>query len=177
MIDYIDNFNIEEYVSLVNALADGYFDKNGDYVPHFGRLVAMELFYLNCVTEDGYKVVGKHDTNDLNAMSELFKKDEFVEAFYKAMFSPSTPLNFAQAYQDAMSIVDNRKNSFNQMASAIKRVVEDGIDSLRTMFSDENMASLNGIVDAIKDGSLSSESIVAAVQNSDPVKRIFESIE
>lgn len=39
------DFSVIDYVSLVNGIADEFFDVNGEYQPHLGRLNVMRLFY------------------------------------------------------------------------------------------------------------------------------------
>ena len=48
--------NVIDYVSMVNAIVSEYFDEDGTYTPHIGKMNAMRLFYNNCVTDSKYDI-------------------------------------------------------------------------------------------------------------------------
>ena len=105
-----------DYVTMVNSIANDYFDEDGTYTPHIGKLNVMRLFYNNCV-KDG-KPDGLDAIVDVEDIELIIKDEEFICEFNKAIETDTTiNLDFANAYRDAMDMVNTRKNSF---ASAIE---------------------------------------------------------
>lgn len=165
------DLGIVEYCAIVKSIADGYFDDEFEFVPHFGKLNAMRLFYNICVEDD---ILGKpHDISDALEMEDLVKDYEFIKAFRQATEKDDgLSLSFANAYYDAIKIVNTKKGSLNRAVDVIKSVLNNVVDSMGSMFNEENMAKIQKMSEDIASGKLSNESIVEAFGNSDVLNKI-----
>lgn len=130
-------FGIDEYIRAVNEIADGYFDDDGNYVPHIGMIGAMETFYNLCVSE--HEIPAKETGSDVRAFFDMiFADEEFLNAFNSAVedYIPYR-LNFGNAYENAMDIVNDRKHSVQRFASWTVSTLEKALDP-------DNLAKLFG---------------------------------
>lgn len=161
------NLSIVEYASIVNEIVKEYFDENGEYVPHFGRLNAMRIFYNQCVTDDRFCF--PHDISKAEEMEELIASEDFIEAFCYTIDHGYNygSFNFANAYRDALGIVEVKKTSINQVAVAIRSVLNNLIKSLSDVLTTENIDKVTKIYEEIASGKISSQSIADAVGNSE----------
>ena len=104
-------FSALDYVVLVDQIAAQHFD-NGEYAPHLGLLNTMKIFYDNCVTEsplDAEIRNAENEISNLAAVTTLASNSDFIEAFNTALVTDCRKFDFANAYADAMKIVDNQK--------------------------------------------------------------------
>ena len=166
------DLGIVEYCAIVKSIADGYFDDEFEFVPHFGKLNAMRLFYNICVEDD---ILGKpHDISDALEMEDLVKNEEFIGAFEKALETENRfILNFANAYYDAIKIVNTKKGSLNRAVDVIKSVLNNVVESMGSVFTEENMAKMQKMSEDIASGKLSNESIAEAFGNSAAYDKII----
>lgn len=165
------NLSVIEYVSLVNAIAGGFFDEDGEYQPHIGRLNAMRLFYNECVTESKFDL--PHDFNDALMMDVLIEDDEFIKTFNDAVIGDGMiRLNFANAYAEANKIVNTKKDPFNSLANTIKIVTNGVIEKVDSILSEDTVAKFEKIADNISNGNLSAEAFVDAYGKSQRIKEI-----
>lgn len=166
------DLGIVEYCAIVKSIADGYFDDEFEFVPHFGKLNAMRLFYNICVEDD---ILGKpHDISDALEMEDLVKDYEFIKAFRQATEKDDgLSLSFSNAYYDAIKIVNTKKGSLNRAVDVIKSVLNNIVNSMGSIFTEENMAKMQKMSEDIASGKLSNESIAEAFGNSDVINKII----
>lgn len=163
------DFSVIDYVSLVNGIADEFFDVNGEYQPHFGRLNVMRLFYNECVTESKFDL--PHDFNDALMLEPLIQDEEFIAEFNKALKGDgSVRLDFANAYAEAMEIVNVRKGSFGNAVDVIKSAISNIVDMINPVLGTDNIEKFKQIADSFTSGNLSADAIVGAFGNKDENK-------
>lgn len=163
------DFSVIDYVSLVNGIADEFFDVNGEYQPHFGRLNVMRLFYNECVTESKFDL--PHDFNDALMLESLIQDEEFIAEFNKALKGDgSVRLDFANAYAEAMEIVNVRKGSFGNAVDVIKSAISNIVDMINPVLGTDNIEKFKQIADSFTSGNLSADAIVGAFGNKDENK-------
>ena len=167
------DLGIVKYSAIVKSIADGYFDDEFEFVPHFGKLNAMRLFYNICVEDD---ILGKpHDISDALEMEDLVNDVEFIRAFMHATEKDDgLSLNFANAYYDAIKIVNTKKGSLNRAVDVIKSVLNNIVNSMGSVFTEENMAKMQKMSEDIASGKLSNESIAEAFGNSATFDKIIK---
>ena len=132
--------NISDYMDVVSEIVDGYFDDDGNYVPHIGKIAAMEAFFNHCVKEHDYKIQAESDGNAY-PIEVVFADDEFIAAFNDAVDDIyRTSINFGNAYRDALKIVDDKKSSVGRAVTMIATFVEQYFtpDNLAKLFGDSN---------------------------------------
>ena len=124
-----NNFEIVEYVEIVNAIVAEFFNDEGDYTPHIGKLNAMRVFYNDCVKESKFDL--SHDISEALELTPLVEDDEFIQEYNKALKGDGTVrLDFANAYADAMQIVNTRKDSINGGVDRLKFALEEIINKI-----------------------------------------------
>lgn len=165
------NLNIIEYITIVNAIVSEFFDEEGNYVPYMGKLNAMRLFYNNCVTESKFDI--EHNITDALQMATLVEDEDFIIAYNNAIKKDGNEcLNFANAYSDAMDIVNTRKGSFDNFIEKLQNALIKIVDKISPTFSEENLLKLSQIADEVSKGNFSADAIVEAYGKSQRIKEI-----
>lgn len=109
---------IVEYMTLVEALVDGYFDVDGTYQPQIGIVNAMRLFYNNCVKQSDLDGEVSHQFTDIMLVEKLAANDDFIHAFNDAISNKHEYiLDFANAFNDARDII--RKQNEQKTSKAV----------------------------------------------------------
>ena len=169
------NLNIYDYVSTIEELVNEYYDEEGNYVPHYGELNAMRLFYNLCVKDD---IAGiSHDITEATQLEPIITNKTFLSAYRNGLLiaSDGNPLTFASAAAKANEIVFVRNNSFGSVVSAIKWAVKD-IEEKLGMASSETIndiiAAADKLSDAMTESGIDSNSIVEAVGTSKNIQNI-----
>lgn len=134
------------YLACVEEIANSFFDDEGNYAPHIGKILTMSLFMDYCVEDSGI------DTDAENVIDQIFDNDEVVRAFNNEILcgqSIEEPLSFASAYWDAMGIVEHRRSSvINQLPVLLSRIkdiltpeyiesVKEATEDINAIFGDD----------------------------------------
>lgn len=149
----MNTFNFIDYQLLVDSLSSEFFDDNGNYTPCIGRLNAMRLFYNYCLDYDFSDL--PHNITEATDSALLAENPAFIDAFNRAI-SHSEPfvLSFANAYHDAMDIVETKKNSITQISDTIKSLYINFMNEFASVFKEENLIKLEDIVKGLIDDSV-----------------------
>ena len=131
-------FDMATYLEVVEKLAAGYFNEDGEYQPHVGRINRMAVFADYCIKEGL-----PNESGDAN-VDALFSDKDFKEAFDLAVDDWANGLTFANACADAGAIVDYRKSYINQVASLVNGFVQ-------KFFTPDNIAKLFENSERLKD--------------------------
>lgn len=157
------------YINMVNSLADAYFDKDGKYVPHIGRMHEMGFFYNNFIPEGI-----EHPITDVLEVDKFANDEKFISAFQSAIDDIynglHNSLSFANAHSDAMDIVNYRKTSMYSLQDTIINTIDKISKKLNEEISSEKIAQLRKIADEIESGKLSSDAIAKAYGRSALIK-------
>lgn len=145
------------YINMVNSLADAYFDKDGKYVPHIGRMHEMGFFYNNFIPEGI-----EHPITDILEVDKFANDEKFSNEFEHAVYGDFRKLNFAGAHSDALDIVNYRKTSMYSLQDTIINTIDKVSQKLNEAISSEKIAQLRKIADEIESGNLSSDAIAEA---------------
>ena len=152
---------MQKFAEVEQDFVKEFFDDEGEYVPHIGRLNAMRLFYNECVIESNFEL--SHDFEDALQMGVLVEDEEFIEQFNAALKGDGTiRLDFANAYAEAMEIVNVRKGSFGNAVNVIKNAISNVVDMINPVLGKENIEKFNKLADTFSKGNLSADSIVEA---------------
>ena len=105
-INYDTSMTVIDYAIVVESMASEFYNlENGEYQPHLGMLNVMRVYYNNF-----YKDEKDDAIVDALDMNELVSDEAFIEAFNNTINScDGFRLDFANAYRDAMEIVETRK--------------------------------------------------------------------
>ena len=99
--------------------------------------------------------------------------DEFIQEYNKALKGDGiVRLDFANAYADAMQIVNTRKDSINGGVDRLKFALEEIINKISPIFTGENIDKISKIASDVAKGNLTPETIVAAYENSKRIEEI-----
>jgi len=149
-----DKLTIANFGAVTELIADAYFDQNGDFVPHYGLITAMRLFYDYCVTESAFDEVCPRGTNDIEKLDLVFADDEFTREFNKSITqdAPYEELSFGNAHAYAMDIVYHRKSGAATVVNVLRSVADELAERMIPLLNAENMKGLtkaiSGEVDA-----------------------------
>ena len=139
-------FDMATYLEVVEKLASGYFNEDGEFQPHVGRVNRMAVFADYCIKED---LAG--ESGGVNA-DMLFSNQDFLEAFDLAVDDLANGFTFANACADASEIVEYRKSHVNQVALLVNSFVQE-------FFTPDNIAKIFESSDRLKE-----------IVNADPAK-------
>ncbi len=130
----VTNFDMETYIEVVERLAAGYYDDEGEYQPHVGRINQLAVFADYCVKDD---LTTENEDVDVNA---LFRNNAFMDAYSSAVDDYAFGLTFANAVVDAKEIVRCRNSSLIQMANLVKEFVQKYMapDNIAKLFGDSD---------------------------------------
>lgn len=153
------NLSVLDYVSMANDIAECYFDDDGTYTPHIGRINAMRLFYNRCVIEGKPEGIETIDSS-IEDMDRIVSDKDFVEIFEESRYPNTEGLVFGNAYADALEIVDSKRNSL--MDTVVKFA-----DRLGALISEDNIENFSSIAKDIASGNINSKTIADAYIESD----------
>jgi len=123
----------QNYLTCVEALTDSFFDEDGNYAPHIGRIMSMSLFLDFCVEDSGINM------EEDNMIDQIFDNEEILRAFENEVLECEKPgLRFGSAYNDAMAIVEQKKNSLINTLSVFA-------NQLGHVLTPENIARLQEV--------------------------------
>lgn len=154
-----------DYMALVQEIAYGFIDyETGTYQPHIGNLNAMKLFYNRCVIESKFDEKYPHNVTNVDAMAEIISDDDFMEAFNKAIKHDGETVgyDFANAYKDALDIVNVKKTSFGLILNVVNTLLEGLKEKVMPLLTEENTKSIHKIAEEISGGKTSAEAVVNA---------------
>ena len=171
---YRTNLDLMEYLQIVEKIADNYFDENGEYQPHYGKLYAMTMFYNFCVTEYPYKAEHEVITDALD-MREVVNDSGFIEAFNAAIDTLEVGYTFADAYNDALNIVNAKINSFGCLVEYAKSVVSRAGEMVGRFFNEETLNQILEVGASLAETDSIGGAIVGAYSKSDRFKELVNS--
>lgn len=162
-----------EYLTMVNEIVLEYFDEDGNYQPQIGILNAMRLFYNECVIESKFEL--PHDITDAMDMEIMVTDDEFVSEFNNAIIGdiPGIRFDFANAYKDAMDIVETKKSSIERAVDSVKKMIFSVLDVINPLLSDEHIDKVAEIAHDVANGKISAEAVVDAYGKSNRFKEVI----
>lgn len=158
--------NIAQYIVRVDDIANGYFDSKSVYQPAIGDLNAMRVFYMDCVKDSPYEETLSHNEDDLSLFEELFADTDFISAFNSAICNTTgKTLDFANVYNNAMDVVETKKNSTERVINFITAAVEEISAKVVPAMSEENINKILEISKDIKEGNISAVAVADAYSN------------
>ena len=167
-----DNVNIVIYTAAVNEIVGKFFDDEGNYTPHFGRINAVGVFFNYFVDAESFDNYFNNVDNTLD-LEFILTNSDCMDFYNKALKGDgSFHLNFANAYSDALAIVKQKNASFSNIIDNIKNATAYISDKIAPAFAGDNLERLSKIAEEVSSGNLSAESIVAAYGNSKKIKDI-----
>lgn len=150
-----ENIGIVDYSAAVLKMAEGFFNEDGDYCPHFGRINSVGVFYA-------YFTDGKYFGDDVD-IDTMIADEELMNAYNSALYGEiEFRLNFQNAYEDAMDIVRHKTYTITGIIEAIKNLFVRLADTVAPVLTEENIEKLTKISEEITDGKLNADAIVEA---------------
>lgn len=153
-----------DYLAMVRDIASEFInDEDGTYQPQIGKLNAIRLFYNNCVTKSKFDKKYGHDVIDASDMEEIVADDKFMKAYNKAIIGDgATQYDFANAYKDAIEIVNVKKTSFGSAVNIIGSMINKIFEGVSPLLTEENIEIVSQIAKDMSNGKVSAEAIVDA---------------
>ena len=156
-----------DYLAMVNEIVYEFFnDDDGTYQPQIGKLNAMRLFYNHCVLSSNFDEKYGHNVTDAGSMEEIVADDGFINEFnYAIRCDNEFSYNFANAYRDALDIVNTKKTSIGNAISVISTIINKLVENTSSLITEENVNTISLIAKDISEGKISAEAIVNAYAN------------
>ncbi len=133
--------DISTYVQTVADIAASYFDAEGNYVPQYGHIYSLCAFYNVCVQPEEIDHLD-HPIVEAVDIEQITNNDEIVQAYYDEIYGSASDerdiFDFVNAYEQALDIVDTKKQSLNAIATAIRAGLKAVADSLEN-FSEKDL--------------------------------------
>lgn len=162
-----------DYLAVVNELASEFYNEDGDYQPHIGLINAMRVFYNACVKSSKFDQKFDHDVIDPLEISEILEDEEFNQAFNEAITICAIQLDFANAFRDAMDMVNTKKNSAHTLFEKAKKIAQSISSSMAGMMTKENLDRIDAITDKIRDGSLDVDAFIESYGSSEMFQNLL----
>ena len=146
---------------------------NGEYAPHLGLLNTMKIFYDNCVTEsplDAEIRNAENEISNLAAVTALASNSDFIEVFNDALVTDCRKFDSANAYADAMQIVDNQKSSMWTLLNIAQNAMNGLVAKIAPALTPENLAAMQKIAKGITENTPTAEAVVKAYADSELLK-------
>ena len=106
-------------------------------------------------------------------MDVLVEDEEFINQFNEAIKGDGKMrLDFANAYAEAMEIVNTKKDSFNSMANTLKTVINSVMEKMSPILSGDAIQKFTEIADNIAKGNIGADAFVEAYGKSQRIKDI-----
>ena len=163
--------NLVEFVSVTEAIVNGYFDIDGEYMPHLGFANAIRLFYNICVEDSKYDNEIPHDFTDITLVDMLESDDEFMDAFEAAISSGKNRFSFGYAYSSAIDVVTTKRNSF---AEGVKSILLYLTEALKGVMTPENIEATKAIAKDITEGKIDFTKVMTAYGDSSEFTNAIE---
>ena len=161
--EYKTDMDIVKYVTVVEGIVADYFDDDDNYTPHIGRLNAMRIFYNEFVTKSKFDESHPHDITDALDLEDIVSDYGFIVAFNNAISPAGEKLDFANAYADAMEIVEHKKCALTTAVDKVKRSINEIADKFSGLTNDDTVAAVSKIASAMQNGNISVDALAAAV--------------
>lgn len=152
--------DLATYGAIAEDIAAKFFDQNGMYAPHVGRVNAMCVFYNQCVNKESVPAHFPSDITNMSQIEDVANDPEFINAFNDALDFDGYGIDFAGAYYAAMDMVDTKKSSIGYMVDVVRIGIEKLSEDIESNLSPETLAEIAKIAAAIGDGSNLAEAIV-----------------
>lgn len=166
---------IIKYVNVVNEIVAGYFDDEHSYTPHLGLINAMTVFYNSCV-KDGSNVDSEHSIIDgIEDIDSIFNDSEFLKEFNDAIIVSSIRLDFANAFRDALDIVNTNKNPINTGIQKLKGLIKSVMDSINTSLTPENIGLVEKLKSMLESGEFTVDKFIESYGDSELFQKLLDS--
>lgn len=142
------NLDIATFGAVSKQIADGYFDEDGLYSPAIGKIMAMCIFFNVCVDKSKFDAKFAEGITDLADLEEIISKD-FIQSYNSAIEWDGEALDFANAYNAAMDIVDTKKSSVGYAVDVITIALNKMAQQLSENMSPEMVDNLKQIAAAL----------------------------
>ncbi len=166
---------ILKYSEIVNEIANGYFDANGDYQPHFGLFNTMKVFYNECVKESRFDDEFTHDVIDPYDVEKIFTDTEFVETFNKAIVIECVCFDFANAFRDALDIVNTNKASINSAVRKLEKLIDGVVSTISNTITPENLEVVKKLGELLESGDFTVDKFIESYGDSKMFKELLAS--
>ena len=156
-----DNVDIVTYSAAVREIAEKFFDEDGNYTPHFGRINSIGVFFNRFVDPVGLEAFFA----DKEVTIDLLASEEGCLQLYNGALNRyrGFRLDFANAYADALDIVKQRNTTIGGVINLITDSLGKLSDKISPVLTEKNIDKIEKISENISSGKLSADSIVEAI--------------
>lgn len=152
-------FNPLTYLQLVETLVSDYFNDEGEYVPHLGRISSMLTFGA----EFGYLT---DENASLNEAADFISNDQFISEYEDALLDKGG-LTFGSAMVDALEIVEERKSGTNRLLTLLTKFMEEATEKLAEFVNYGNIETISKIASAMGNTDDWAGALISAYKNGD----------
>ena len=166
---------IFNYVNVVNEIAAGYFDDEHNYIPHLGLINAMKVFYNYCVDDRSKFDPNSSIIDGIEDIDSIFNDDEFLKEFNGAIIVSSIRLDFANAFRDALDIVNTNKSPINIGIQKLKGLIKSVMDSINASLTPENIGLVEKLKSLLESGEFTVDKFIESYGDSELFQKLLDS--
>lgn len=160
------------YVQMVEDIVSEYFDADGIFSPHIGRAYVMKAFYDQCVKSSELEVMIGDAANTIDVVNILASHSTFMREFAQIMSTNEFAFDFANAYKDAMAVIEDKKSSVSRLVNVCEKAIEELMEKVMPALTNENLAAVRAITENMTGGKTTAEAIVDEYIKSERLKTI-----
>lgn len=166
------SLSVIEYITIVDSIVNGYFDDiTGEYQAHMGLVNTMTLFYNNF-----YKTESENQIINLEDADGCLNSQEFLDAYNLAITSSyGFTYDFANAYCDAMDMVETKKMSLGSIVDGLSKKIVEIFDMIKPALSDENIGEVLAVAKNLANSDNAADAIFDSYGKSDKFKGTISS--
>lgn len=162
--------SLVDYAAVVNEIVLQYFDAEGEYQPHMGLFNTMRVFYCVCVKSSKYDDSIPHDFSDILEVDKLASDTDFINAFNDAIVPTAKKFDFANAYCDAMDIVEVKKNSLTSFVTRIGNSMKDIVNQVNGLINTDQLDKIESVAKTVSKNGIDPDKLIQDYKNSKAYK-------
>ena len=162
-IKVITDVDVITYSAAIKDIVEDFFDENGEYTPHFGRMGAVGTFFNYFVDEESLKEYFS-DVEEGVDLDFILGNGECMRLYNDALSNADYyRLDFSNAYKDAMEIVRTKSSAASNIANKAKEIMYALAGIIDEVFTEENAEKLIQAFDEMTKKNTKTESTIKSI--------------
>lgn len=141
------NLDFRTYAATVQAIANGYFDEDGNYIPEFGKGNVIRVYCLAIAQNEEAKNL---NIDEIGAFSYIDRCMELVGAEFAEALKDDDYFSFGRAVKDAEKIINFRLEKMSH-ESKFENALEAVIKKVNEIDKNVNPEDIKKVLDALKE--------------------------
>lgn len=141
------NLDFRTYAAIVQSIANGYFDENGNYIPEFGKGNILRIYCMAVTKNEEAK---KLNFDEIGAFEYIDKCMELVGAEFADALKDNDYFSFGSAVKDAEKAINfklEKMSHENKFESALEAIIK----KVNEIDKNVNPEDIKKVLDALKE--------------------------